>query len=164
MVGDGSGVPRVIEGFTRESEDAVVLHLHCGHDRHVRHRPPMEVHEWATDDDRCRERVGQSIECLRCTQRLLPEGAEAYRRTPSFDEHSTPAGLRRDHSTKQGVWGRVIVEEGELRLEFGPPVSATVDGRPGAPIVIPPAVVHYVRLTGRVRFHVEFLRCSPAPG
>lgn len=124
----------------------------------------MAVHAWALDDAQCQQRVGQSIECLRCTQRLLPESAQVYRQTRSFDEHSTPAGLRGDHSTKEGVWGRAIVEEGELRIEFGPPVSATVEGRPGAPIIIPPAVVHHVRLTGRVRFYVEFLRCSPAPG
>lgn len=35
-----------------------------------------------------------------------------YKRTPTFDEHTIPAGLRRDHRTRAGVWGRIVVEAG----------------------------------------------------
>ena len=35
----------------------------------------------------------------------LPPGLTAYKRTPVFDQDSLPAGLRRSHRTKTGVWG-----------------------------------------------------------
>lgn len=161
-------VPRVITRWRREGSpspseavrafDAVVLRLDCGHDRHVRHRPPFECHAWVADDAACQARVGQTIECLGCGQRRLPEGARPYRRTESFDERTTPGGLRGAHSTKAGAWGRLVVEEGELRVWFEPPLSLEVTGRAGSPVSIPPQLRHQVRLGGPVRFHVEFLR------
>jgi tellurite resistance-related uncharacterized protein len=153
-------VPRIITGWRREAPDVVVLHLDCGHDRHVHHRPPLSSHAWVQDDAATAARVGHPIECLRCGQRLPPDGAEEYRRTATFDERSIPPGLLGTHSTKAGTWGRLVVEEGEVRLWFQPPLSLEVAGRPGAPIVIPPQLEHQVRLRGPVRFHVEFLRVA----
>lgn len=154
-------VPRVIESWRRETPgatDAVVLRLDCGHDRHVHHRPPLASHAWVMDDAACEARVGARIECLRCGQRLVPEGAEAYRRTATFDERSIPAGLLGAHATKAGTWGRLVVEQGELALAFEPPLSLEVTARAGSSVAIPPELRHEVRLRGPVRFHVEFLR------
>lgn len=105
--------------------------------------------------------MGETIECLRCAQRLLPDGATSYRSTATFDEHSVPKGLRNDHTTKDGVWGRLVVEEGVVEIVFAPPLSSTAVGRPGTPIMIPPQLSHHVRLCGPVRFVVEFLRPPP---
>jgi tellurite resistance-related uncharacterized protein len=161
-------VPRVIMGVRREAAgapgDAVVLGLDCGHQRHVRHRPPLSSHPWVRDDAACEQRVGQRIECLRCGQRLLPEAARAYRRTADFDEGTVPAGLVRAHSTKAGVWGRLVVEHGTLSLRFEAPLGVEVLARPGAPVVIPPQLPHHVRLAGPVRFFVEFLRVPADDG
>lgn len=151
-------VPRIITSWRREAADVVVLRLDCGHDRHVHHRPPWSSHAWATDDAATEARVGHPIECLRCGQRLLPDDARPYRRTETFDASSIPPGLLRAHSTKAGTWGRLVVEEGALRLWFSPPLSLEVAGHPGAPIVIPPQLEHHVLVAGPVRFHVEFLR------
>ena len=136
----------------------MVLGLDCGHRRHVRHRPPLEEHPWVRDDEAARGRVGQAIECLRCAQRLLPEGSVAYRRTSDFDEHTTPAGLLRSHRTKVGVWGRLVVTHGRLWLEFEAPLHERIEVVPDGPVVIPTALPHHVRLAGPVCFHVEFLR------
>jgi tellurite resistance-related uncharacterized protein len=46
---------------------------------------------------------------------LSPTVAQAYRCTPVFDENTLPAGLRRAHRTKPGVWGAIRVLEGRLR-------------------------------------------------
>lgn len=157
-------VPRTIVELSREAEAEVILGLDCGHRRHVRHRPPLSEHPWVLDDSSSEARVGGSIECLRCGQRLLPEGARVYRRTSTFDESTVPAGLLGDHATKAGTWGRLVVEDGQVDLWFAPPLSVLVRGRPGEAIVIPTELRHHVRLAGPVRFHVEFLRCAVEPG
>lgn len=151
-------VPRTISSWRREAVDAVVLRLHCGHDRHVRHRPPLSSHAWVTDDAACEARVGESIECLRCGQRRMPERAEVYGRTADFEEGTVAAGLLHAHATKAGVWGRLWVESGALWLCFEPPLAIEVLAEPGSPAAIPPQLRHHVRLVGPVRFHVEFLR------
>lgn len=38
-----------------------------------------------------------------------------YKCTPVFDENTLPAGLRREHRTKPGVWGVIRVLDGRLR-------------------------------------------------
>lgn len=77
------------------------------------------------------------------------------RRTPTFTQDTVPAGLLRDHTTKPDVWGRIVVEQGELEYH--------VDGRgwrlvPGVVGGVPPGVPHAVRPVGDVSFYVEFLR------
>lgn len=156
-------IARTITSVRREAADAVVLGLDCGHARHVRHRPPLSSHAWVLDDAACEQRLGQSIECLRCGQRLLPDDARPYRRTADFHEDTVPRGLLGDHSTKAGTWGRLWVEHGALVVCFGAPLHVDVAARPGAPVVIPPQIVHRVRIAGSVRFYVEFL-AVPAEG
>jgi tellurite resistance-related uncharacterized protein len=91
----------------------------------------------------------------------LPAGLESYKRTPTFTEASVPAGLLNDHSTKDGTWGLIHVEEGRLRYVVTDPrrPSAerilTPDSAPG---VVEPTILHHVEPIGAVRFHVEFLR------
>jgi tellurite resistance-related uncharacterized protein len=45
---------------------------------------------------------------------MLPADVEPYARTAEFTEASLPAGLRRAHNTKAGVWGLIRVVEGRL--------------------------------------------------
>ncbi|MGE0393344.1 MAG: DUF1971 domain-containing protein [Vicinamibacterales bacterium] len=91
----------------------------------------------------------------------LPAGLVPVRRTPEFDAETTPAGLRRDHRTSPGVWGRLVVVEGSVRYSlFGPsPAAWTVT--PAEPGIIPPGVPHQVIPDTGARFYVEFLREAP---
>jgi tellurite resistance-related uncharacterized protein len=96
---------------------------------------------------------------------LLPAGLHAYKRTPTFTEASIPAGLQSDHSTKDGVWGLIHVEEGQLRY-------IVTDERRGHSEVIltptdmagivEPTISHHVQPIGSVRFYVEFWKPTPA--
>ena len=90
----------------------------------------------------------------------LPEGAVAYKRTPEFDERTMPDGLRRDHTTRAGTWGRLHVVAGRLRYCVDEPVPREQLLDPATPGIIPPEVRHHVEpLAGEpVRFFVEFLR------
>ncbi|RYE64711.1 MAG: DUF1971 domain-containing protein [Oxalobacteraceae bacterium] len=95
----------------------------------------------------------------------LPEGVEPYKRTATFTEESVPAALLRDHSTKQGSWGLIYVEEGRLLYVVTDPArppSENVLTPDTAPGIVEPMILHRVEPLGSVRFHVEFHR--PAIG
>ena len=47
--------------------------------------------------------------------------AAPYKRTPEFDQNSLPDAIRKDHSTKAGTWGLLVVSEGTARLVFHEP-------------------------------------------
>jgi tellurite resistance-related uncharacterized protein len=84
---------------------------------------------------------------------------EPYRSTPVFDESSLPAALRRDHSTKAGVWGVIRVLEGRLRLERSGGQSSLLG--PEAPGLVSPGEVHRVEPLGPIRMQVDFYTSPP---
>jgi tellurite resistance-related uncharacterized protein len=86
-----------------------------------------------------------------------------YRATPVFDQDSLPVGLRRDHSTKEGVWGVIRVLEGRLRYVISETRAETVL-EPGRPGIVRPAQLHFVEPLGAMRMQVEFYEQEPALG
>lgn len=87
----------------------------------------------------------------------LPAGVALVRTTPEFDATSVPAGLLRTHRVASGVWGRLVVTEGEMTLVFeddGSPVRLCA----GEASVIPPGRPHHVEPGDDARFRVEFHR------
>lgn len=95
----------------------------------------------------------------------LPDGLEPYKRTTTFTERTVPAGLLGEHSTKNGVWGLILVEEGKLRYLVTDPrrasteVLLTPEAEPG---VVEPTILHRVEPVGAVQFHVQFLHYACA--
>lgn len=89
----------------------------------------------------------------------LPEGLEPYKRTAEFDAASIPAGLRRSHTTRVGVWGLIHVVQGELAYRIlGDAPESYVLG-PDAPGVVWPQQPHEIEpLSSDVRCFVEFWR------
>lgn len=84
-----------------------------------------------------------------------------YKRTATFTESTVPAGLLEDHSTKDGVWGLIHVEEGKLRYLVTDSRRVSTDQvltPQTAPGLIEPTILHRVEPIGTVTFHVEFLR------
>ena len=151
---------RAITGFHLDDEEHWVADLACGHTQHVRHRPPFEMRPWVVSEEGRRAKLGVELQCQYCDMPALPPEVAVYRRTPSFDESSVPRALLEAHSTKAGVWGRIVVEEGRLRYELlGEPADLWVL-RPGVPGVIAPEAKHRVVPLGPVRFFIEFLRAS----
>lgn len=84
-----------------------------------------------------------------------------YKTTPVFDESTLPAGLRRVHSTKEGVWGLVRLLEGRLRLSF-PDSGRELVLTPGTPGLLEPCEPHFVEPLSPFRMQVEFYRSSPS--
>ena len=145
-----------ITGFHQDAEGNWVAELACGHAQHVRHRPPWEVRPWVASEAERAQRVGSKIDCPLCQMPALPLGLREYKRTATFTEATVPAGLLRDHRTKEGTWARIVVETGQLEyaLESSPCTFLLTPQRPG---VVVPTVPHRVKPLGAVRFHVEFL-------
>jgi tellurite resistance-related uncharacterized protein len=88
----------------------------------------------------------------------LPHDVAPYRRTGDFTDATVPEALRRRHTTKPGVWGRICVVEGTLRYRILEPHVEEHVLSPEHPGVIEPEVPHEVEPLGAVRFYVEFLR------
>lgn len=78
-----------------------------------------------------------------------------YKSTPVFDENTLPAGLRREHRTKAGVWGIIRVFDGCVRYRVLDPVSETILD-PDHPGLVLPDQPHFVEPLGPIRMQVEF--------
>ncbi len=82
-----------------------------------------------------------------------------YKSTPVFDETTLPAALRREHRTKDGVWGVIRVLEGEVRFVVaGGAETILAPDRPG---LIRPQQTHHVEPIGRMRMQVDFYDHAP---
>lgn len=101
--------------------------------------------------------LGKVLNCVRCDKFELPDGFVPYKHTSVFTEETVPAGLRKDHSTKTGVWGKIRVEEGKLRYRV-PALGMDIELHPGTIGIVVPEVLHNVEPVGAVRFLVEFYR------
>jgi len=149
---------RVIVGFHQDDAGDWVAELSCLHSQHVRHQPPFRLAPWVGDDVARAERVGSALDCPLCERAELPAGVSVVRKTEVWDEETMPAGLRRAHRVAAGVWGRLHVEEGQVR--FRARTSPAIDLVLGAGDTqsIPPEVDHEVEPQGQLRFFIEFLR------
>ena len=152
---------RAMTGFHQDAEAHWVAELSCGHTQHVRHRPPFELRPWVVSPEERSGRIGQTLDCIRCDRREIPEGHAAYKRTPQFSEDAIPAGLLRHHRTKPGVWGRIVVERGKLEFYEGDEQAPRQIVIPGSPCVILPDVEHRVAPVGEATFYVEFWKAQP---
>ena len=83
-----------------------------------------------------------------------------YKCSPVFDEITLPAGLRREHRLKPGVWGVIRVLEGRLRYQVLNPASEVILGV-GHPGLVRPEEPHLVEPLGSMRMQVEFYNRLP---
>lgn len=146
---------RPITGYTQDEERHWVALLGCGHRQHVRHNPPLVSRPWVLSPEGRDKHLGALLNCVRCERFELPDHFVAYRRTPEFTQDTVPAALRKDHSTRPGVWAKVNVIEGRLRYRIDAWKVDTVL-TPGQPGVVVPEVLHCVEPLGPTRFYVEF--------
>lgn len=94
---------------------------------------------------------------------VLPQGLITYKRTPTFDQDSLPAGLHREHRTKASVWALIHVIEGHLRYRIlDPPTEEILT--PETAGVVRPAQPHEVEPIGSVRLFVEFFSTVTSQG
>jgi tellurite resistance-related uncharacterized protein len=150
-------VQRPITGFRTDEHGDWVALLSCGHPQHVRHRPPFEERPWVTTEDGRRGMLGQTLDCVRCDAFELPADFVTYGEPPVFTEATMPDPLRTNHTTRAGVWAKIVVLEGRLRYRVDA-LDVTRELSPGEAGVVLPEVAHRVEPLGAVQFRVEFYR------
>ncbi len=148
---------RQIVGFGTDTDGDWFAELDCGHAQHVRHKPPFIVREWVTTHAGRDGMLGESLDCVRCDRFEWPDTYVAYQRTRQFDETTIPVGLRRSHSTRAGVWAKIVVLRGTLRYRVDS-LQADFELSPSRPGIVVPEVEHHVEPIGSVLFYVEFYR------
>lgn len=147
---------RCIIGFHQDEHGDWVAELDCFHGQHVRHKPPFFNRPWTQTEAGRAQMLGTTLDCVRCDNLEFPDRLHEYKRTPTFTETTIPAGLLRDHATKRGVWGLIVVEEGELLYTVQYPGERSYTLTAGTPGVVAPEMKHHVHAPGTVRFHVAF--------
>ena len=88
----------------------------------------------------------------------LPKTVSPYKQTPTFTELTVPAGLLSAHTTKDGVWAKIVVLEGELLYRILEPDLEEVVLSAERIGIIEPKVLHEVKPLGTVNFYVEFCK------
>ena len=148
---------RFITEFKIDEHGDWVAFLSCGHRQHVRHRPPFEERPWVITEIGRRDKLGMPMDCIRCGRLQIPDDFKAYRRTPELNERTLPQSLRRDHSTKPGVWAKIQVIEGKLDYRIDE-LGAQFELSPATPGIVIPEIRHHVEPLGAARFFVEFYK------
>jgi tellurite resistance-related uncharacterized protein len=164
MTGDDEGLmERTITGYHLDTEGDWAAELACGHNQHVRHRPPFQLRPWVQDAAGRAARLGSALDCPLCDRAELPECLRFVRSTQVWDEQTLPRGLRRGHRIAGGTWGRIVVHRGRLhfRTATEPPLEVVVD--PSMTQAVPPDVEHEVAPIGAVRFSIDFFAVDRAP-
>jgi tellurite resistance-related uncharacterized protein len=150
-------VRRSIVGYHRDEADDWVAELTCGHNQHVRHRPPFQARPWVVDAEGRAARLGTPLDCPLCDRAELPDGLRLVRSSKEWDERTIPPGLLHANHVASGTWGRILVRRGRLQFvaSTAPPISLVLG--PGSTQAIPPDVEHHVRPLGAVSFSIDFL-------
>ena len=90
----------------------------------------------------------------------LPLGAVRTKRSRTFTPESLPAALRANHSTRQGVWGLIVVESGAVLYtrhgSEGHILRADTNAAQRARHVIHPEELHSVEFVEPGAFFVQF--------
>lgn len=147
---------RKIVGFHQDEESHWVAELDCGHTQHTRHDPPFFPRPWVLSEMGRMERIGTSLDCLRCDRQEIPESYVAYRRTPEFTARTTPPKLRQNHTTKTGVWGVINVLKGQVKYQIHWPYHLEVLLNKDVKGIVIPEVEHTVEPLEDAVFYVEF--------
>ena len=156
---------RSISGYHQDDVGDWVAELVCGHNQHVRHRPPFQLRPWVLTQPERAARIGTPLDCSLCDRAELPVATRPVRRSPEWNEGTLPKGLLRAHRLGSGTWGRIVITEGRLffSMASAPPLEAELTEHTPAQ-AIPPDVEHEVRLAGPVRFSIEFLAVDRTGG
>ena len=87
----------------------------------------------------------------------LPDNVSAYQKSQTYTDKTTPGMMKNDHRVRAGVWGRIVVEKGEIIYEI-PEDGETHTLTPDLPGIIEPVKYHRIDPQPGTKFYLEFLR------
>ena len=154
---------RRISGFHRDDDGDWVAELECLHGQHVRHRPPFQMREWVMDDLERSAWLGTVLDCPLCDRCEAPENMVVVRSGPVWDESDMPSGLQRSHRIASGIWGRLNVQEGQVRFRAQTSPGIDITLRAPTSHYIPPELAHDIEPIGSARFSIEWLKQIDKP-
>jgi tellurite resistance-related uncharacterized protein len=88
--------------------------------------------------------------------KVLPSNVTKGKRTPEFTELSVPEALLESHTTKPGMWGKIVVLDGSLVYRILGPEPEEFEIDAARPAIIEPTIRHAIELHGKVRFYIQF--------
>ncbi len=153
--------PSAIVGYHLDETGTWVAELACGHAQHLRHEPPRWSCPWVLGEEGRSSHLGTKLSCPACRMPRLPADVVEYKRTAELDEATLPAGLKKSHTLKAGVWGEIVVTSGKVRYVLEDDGDFTITLRPGLAGVVAPERPHHVELVAgepAARMYVRFLR------
>lgn len=86
----------------------------------------------------------------------IPEGVQAYNKK-EYTDKTTPGMMKNEHSTRLGVWGKIVVKTGAVRFEL-PSEGEEHLLTPENYGVIEPLIVHKIDPQPGTKFYLEFYR------
>lgn len=89
----------------------------------------------------------------------IPTDLRVYHSSPRFTPETVPEKLLTDHQLKPGVYGRVVVVEGEVEywVDGDPPRMTPI--LPGdREVRVLPEQCHWIKPLAGAVFYIEFLR------
>lgn len=86
----------------------------------------------------------------------LPDNVRAYQKK-AYTHKTTPGMMKNDHRVRAGVWGKIVVQKGEVIYEI-PEHEETHTLTPDLPGVIEPLVFHRIDPQPGARFYLELYR------
>ena len=90
--------------------------------------------------------------------KILPKNVKPYLKTRVFTQDTIPDKLLADHNTKEGSWGVINIEEGQLEYKItGEEAIILSKDKSG---IIEPTVKHHIKPIGSVSFYIEFYRAE----
>ena len=90
--------------------------------------------------------------------------SKPYKSTPIFTEATLPAGLKKAHSTKAGIWGLLEILSGTVAYvieanDVGPERQRTMRG--GETQIIESELQHHVEPEGAIEMQIHFFDHRP---
>ena len=150
---------RPIVGFGEDEEGVPLAWLSCGHAQHIRHNPPFVNRPWVLTEAGRAGMVGKPLNCVRCDALELPDDFVPYDKTPLLSEADL-AAPDAAQPTPPGIWARLVVLEGALRLRI-PRLGVDLAVSPGQPGTLPPEVPYSLEPAGPVQCYQEFYCSRP---
>jgi len=88
----------------------------------------------------------------------LPEDVRPYFKSSLFNFETVPKKLLSDHNLKDGVWGLLCVEKGEVKYFLAQENAPLAVLGPNDQQVIETTVLHYIEPSKEAEFYIEFYK------